>query len=406
MSLPHATLKKYYLHIRRTLPGFTSIKECFKMKKRFFLTDILFCAVLLSNIILAGCDNYDTASDEKIVTSFTIGNAVGIINGQTITITVPYGTDMTGLSPVIEFTGKSINPASETVQDFTNPVTYRVTADNGSTRDYTVTVQKAASDEKTITSFTIGNAVGVITEQAITVTVPYGTNITGLEPVIEFAGKTVSPLSGTAQDFTTPVTYQVTADDGSTKDYTVTVRYALSDAKGITSFTIGNAISVITEQAITVTVPYGTDITGLVPVIGFTGKTVSPGSGTAQDFTTPVTYQVTADDGSTRDYTVTVQFGTGKPSVTIEFTALISEEVDLTGDSENDLSRNGKHTLQISVADSTQVRWFIDGEEQGETAGTITIDAIDYPVGIHRVTALVYRDEVPYSDELIFKVVK
>jgi hypothetical protein len=103
---------------------------------------------------------------------------------------------------------------------------------------------------------------------------------------------------------------------------------------------------------------------------------------------------------------VTVQFAAGRPSVTISFTALTSEEVDLTGDSESDLSRTAKDTLQISVTGSSPVRWFVDGKEQSETDGTITIAATNYPVGIHHVTALVYRDEIPYSDELLFKVVK
>jgi hypothetical protein len=376
------------------------------MKDRFFLTGILLCACLLSSVMLAGCDTYDTASDEKAINSFGIGVAAGVITDQAITITVPYGTDVTSLSPVILFTGSEVSPASETAQDFTGPVTYQVTADDGSTRDYVVIVRPAEPAEKAITSFGIGTAAGVITDQAITITVPYGTDITSLSPVIEFIGSAVNPESETAQDFTNPVMYRVTADDGSARDYTVTVRYALSDAKAITSFNIGNAIGVIDEQVITVTVPYGTDITGLSSVVGFTGKTISPASGTAQDFTNPVTYRVTVDDGSARDYTVTVQFAAGKPSVSIAFTALTSETVDLTLDSEQAISRAAKNTLQISVTGSPQVRWFIDGAEQSVTDGTITITAIDYPVGIHRVTALVYTGEAPYADEVIFKVVK
>jgi uncharacterized protein YcfJ len=345
-------------------------------------------------------------SDTKVITAFKIGAAAGIITGQTIAVTVPYGTDIASLSPDILFTGSAVSPASETPQDFTGPVTYRVTAGDGSARDYTVIVQQAASDEKILTSFNIGNAVGVINGQAITITVPYGTDITGLSPVIGFTGAAISPASGAPQDFTNPVTYRVTADDDSAKDYTVTVRYALSDAKAITSFNIGNAVGTIEEQAISVTVPYGTDITSLSPVIGFTGATVNPASGTPQDFANPVTYQVAADDGSTKDYTVTVQFAAGKPLVTVAFTALTSEAVDLTLDPESDLSRTAKDTLQISVTGSPQVRWFINGGEQSATDGTITIAAIDYPVGIHRVTALVYKGMVPYSDEVIFKIVK
>jgi hypothetical protein len=374
------------------------------MKNRFFLTVILLCACLLSSVIFAGCEAYEVSSAEKAITSFGIGAATGVITDQAITITVPYGTDVTGLSPVIRFTGNTVSPASEAAQDFTNPVTYRVTADDGSARDYVVIVRPAEPAEKAITSFSIGAAAGAITDQAITITVPYGTDVTSLSPVILFTGSAVSPASETPQDFTNPVTYQVTAGDGSTKDYTVIVRYAVSDTKVITAFKIGAATGVITGQNITVTVPYNTDIANLSPDILFTGSAVSPASGTPQNFTDPVTYRVSAGDGSARDYTVTVQ-AQGRGPVKITFTSLPYEKIDLTFDEEKDLSRAQKDVLQITVA-GAPARWFIDGKEQSETAAAISIAAIDYPVGTHHVTALIYKDGIPYSDEVIFKIVQ
>lgn len=78
-----------------------------------------------------------------------------------------------------------------------------------------------------ITSFNIGEAIGVIndTDGTIDVEVPEGTALTSLSPVITVSpGASVSPASGTAQDFTNPVTYTVTAADGqTTKEYEVTV---------------------------------------------------------------------------------------------------------------------------------------------------------------------------------------
>jgi hypothetical protein len=183
---------------------------------------------------------------------------------------------------------------------------------------------------------------------------------------------------------------------------------AASDTKAITSFIIGAAEGVIAEQTITVTVPYGTDITALSPVIQFTGNSVSPASETAQDFTSPVTYRVTADDGSSRDYTVTVQLE-GRTSIEITFTPLPHETVDISAASENSLSRAQNDTLRITAAgmpDAAPVQWFIDGKKQQSSDAALTIAARDYPVGKHHVTALVYKEEIPYSDELIFEVVK
>jgi hypothetical protein len=260
------------------------------------------------------------------------------------------------------------------------------------------------SGEKAITAFSINEVPGVITDTDIALTLPAGTDATSLAPEIAVSPKaTVSPASGAAQDFSSPVTYTVTAEDGTTAQYTVTVTVTpKSGEKAITAFSINDVPGVITGTDVALTLPYGTDKTSLGPQITVSEKaTVSPASGAAQDFSSSVTYTVTAEDGTTSQYTVTVQV---KGRAPIEIT-LPYEDIDLASQEERELSRTQRDTLQITV-DSEPVRWFIDGDEQAETGSTITIAAIDYPVGIHHVTALVYKDEIPYSGELTFTVVK
>lgn len=78
------------------------------------------------------------------ITEFKIGSSIGIIdeNNNTINITLPAGTDLTALMPQIKVSdGAEILPASEATVDFTSPVTYTVTAENGEIRQYTVTAQ-------------------------------------------------------------------------------------------------------------------------------------------------------------------------------------------------------------------------------------------------------------------------
>ncbi|OHA62431.1 MAG: hypothetical protein A2117_01270, partial [Candidatus Wildermuthbacteria bacterium GWA2_46_15] len=81
-----------------------------------------------------------------------------------------------------------------------------------------------------------------------------------------------------------------------------------SSAKAITAFSFAEETGLIneTDYTIVVTVPFGTNVTALVPTITITGASVSPASGEAQDFTSPVTYTVTAMDSSTQVYVVTV----------------------------------------------------------------------------------------------------
>jgi len=61
------------------------------------------------------------------------------------------------------------------------------------------------------------------------------------------------------------------------------------------------------NHAISLTVPDGTDVTKLIPMITISNKaSISPNNNIAQDFTSPVTYTVTAEDGSKQNYIVTV----------------------------------------------------------------------------------------------------
>ena len=83
-----------------------------------------------------------------------------------------------------------------------------------------------------ITGFVLAEQTGpaVINDEdgTIDIEVEFGTTVTALEPVITVSvGATVSPLSGAATNFTNPVTYTVTAENGVTeKEYVVTVTVA------------------------------------------------------------------------------------------------------------------------------------------------------------------------------------
>ena len=84
----------------------------------------------------------------------------------------------------------------------------------------------------------------------------------------------------------------------------------------ITAFSINGTQGHISGTDITLELPEGTDLTALVPEITVSqGAVVSPESGVAQDFTSPVTYTVTGADGKTRVYTVTVTLVALEPTV-------------------------------------------------------------------------------------------
>ena len=104
--------------------------------------------------------------------------------------------------------------------------------------DVTVTCQwefeeepsgSSRTEEPGITGFVIMGVSGIInkcsdTEYAILLTLPHGTDVSGLRPgIASYGNVTISPESGVEQDFSAPVTYTVTLEDGTVLTYVVNV---------------------------------------------------------------------------------------------------------------------------------------------------------------------------------------
>jgi outer membrane protein assembly factor BamB len=88
-------------------------------------------------------------SSEKSITSFIFkqanntvldGDYTGSINGDTIHIQFYQGTNLSGLVPTLIHTGVNIVPGGATAQNFNSLVNYTVTAEDGTTKKYTVKV--------------------------------------------------------------------------------------------------------------------------------------------------------------------------------------------------------------------------------------------------------------------------
>ena len=326
------------------------------LKKLLLSAVVLMAALALTSCGDGGSSNEENSSTSNAITAFSFTSAQntglsadisGTISDESIAVTVPYGTTVTALVATFTTTGTSVSIGSAaqtsgvSSNDFTSPVTYTVTAADGSTQDYTVTVTIAVNSAKEITAFGFTsannsvlstNVTGAISGTSISVTVPYGTtSIANLIATFTTTGASVAigtteQTSGTTvNDFSSAKTYTVTAVDGSTQSYTVTVTVALASSKEITSFsfpavtwtedkTINAYGTTISGTAITVKLPYIATATSMVASFTTTGASVKIGSTeqtsgtTANDFSSSKTYTVTAADGSTQDYTVTVLF--------------------------------------------------------------------------------------------------
>ena len=138
---------------------------------------------------------------------------------------------------------------------------------------------------------------------------------------------TVTPDNG-YQMVSGSLTYTLATAGGKTKtitngrftmpagDVSITCKWetATTTVKGITSFSINGVAGAVNNSTntITITMPRGTDVTKLTPVIATNGvKSLTPGNGETVDFTNAVTYTAAMEDGSSKTYTVTVYVDKG-----------------------------------------------------------------------------------------------
>ncbi|WP_425514150.1 SpaA isopeptide-forming pilin-related protein, partial [Evansella tamaricis] len=254
----------------------------------------------------------------------------------TINIVLAEGTDLTNL--VANFTlspnaqGATVNgtrqTSEQTANDFTSPVIYTVIAEDGSTKDWTITVTTSSqqpdptpepSDNAHLSNLTVGGGYELSptfteSQKDYTVNVPFSTDKINLTATTSDANATItingtSATNGTAHEVTgltvgnNPIPVVITAADGTTTaTYTVTVNRAAPGAPDVTITTPKNGTCLNTNRP---------DITG---------ETTANDGATVQVTIGNNTYSTTAQDGA---WTVTV-------------------EDDLT---------DGQHTANVTVTD-------------------------------------------------------
>jgi hypothetical protein len=404
-----------------------------KQHKKFRVCPALGC-FLLTLFVFAGCplaedDPAPNTTEEPggdktgkpdapAIMSFVIEGMEGIIDGEaspkTVTLTLPTGMPREDLVPAITLSeGAVVNPPSGAAQDFTRPVDYTLLREaDGAQTIYRVTVRNRAA----IIGFKIEAIAGIIEDDAdpktIRVTMPAGTNLSALSPVITLSdpAAVVSPASGTARDFTQPVSYTLDSQDGQTS-YQVWVSRAepdASDARAISSFTINGIPGAIDETAKTIIVmlDFGTDLKALRPAITVSAKAqVSPASGEAQNFANtiliPKKYTVTAENGMQEAYKVTA-LTNAQSSFILELTTKLELLPKVIS-----LAKGGNAAIAVSATqDYDDYRWQVDGNivDIDNRTRTITLRAADYFIGVHYLGVTAYQKGIPSYTEQAFTV--
>lgn len=289
---------------------------------RFF-----YCVLLISLFFACSKDEStveNPLNDENFILNFELP-----INGQSIqgsindtSNTIVFNTqnaNLDNLTPFITISTKSnITPSGTAPQNFSSPVSYIVTAENGDERTYEVTINNTTlngNNELIYFSLNINgeDIIGEIDEDNKTVTFNVaGAILEGLTPTLEISeSATVSPSPETPQDFNNIIAYTIIASDGTPSVYRIIVNNRpLSDENSITFFSVsdGNTTSEasIDEESGIISFNFGeldrSNLTTEITIPEY--AEIAPEIGIAQDFTEPIIYEVTAENGDKKVYKV------------------------------------------------------------------------------------------------------
>ena len=182
-----------------------------------------------------------------ILNSFQI-NVTGAemeTNGDSITITFPYGTNISNLTPVFDAGFATVTVDGEVQESGVSevnfqdgvPVVYTVTSYDGSTsNDYIITINiTPGNSENWLTDFGFGSMPidKTVDGNTFYIVVPNDVDITSLKATFESPELATVTVDGVEQrngrtpnDYTEPVIFVVTAQDGSVAEYTIIVTKA------------------------------------------------------------------------------------------------------------------------------------------------------------------------------------
>ncbi|WP_034057939.1 DUF5018 domain-containing protein [Lacinutrix jangbogonensis] len=377
-----------------------------------------FLVLLASLCLILNCSKDDETivlSSENKILSFKIENNGdvfnGIINQDSKAITVVVNDlDISNLiSPEITISNKAIiTPSASVSFNFSIPVAFTVKAENGDEAIYTVTTIR--SDSK-ILSFNISpngtEYIGVIDHTNNTVSIEtMGIEIDNtLIPNISISqGATINPSLNVAQDFSLPISYTVTAENGEQRTYSVIINNTpLSNEKRILSFEVTldgeTFIGVIDDTNLTIALEsYILDFSGAVPTLTISeNATVNPDTNVPQNFNIGVPYTVTAANGSSNIYTVITKkflFLTLNTSPITSNSASLyyqnanpfvrTQNIDLTIPNAKIFIENSANSYELSYTNYTS---------NGSNSNISTRFKIDFPINITSATdyKIVYK---------------
>lgn len=286
----------------------------------------------------------------------------------------PYGTVLTELIANFELSKDASmelvtvpQVSGITENDFSSPVSYVVTAEDGTTKNWTVTVKESNlvsyKFEAALNDYIETDIIADPINGEIKLDIPYHAEITSLIASFELntgaSAKvgTVDQESGvTANDFSDAVTYTIIGADATEEEWEVMLTQLENNENELVAFSFlaenntaleSDVVATIENDSAKLTVPYYTDLSSIAATftlsdeaIAKIGNTTMESGVTLKNYTSPVTFEVIAQNGDSKDWTIVVSkvLNSDANFESFKFEASLNDtlDADIIGVIEND----------------------------------------------------------------------
>jgi uncharacterized repeat protein (TIGR02543 family) len=299
-----------------------------------------------------------------------------------------YTVDVPNSATSIDVTATANHPeATVSISDRTlnvgaNTVTVTVSAEDGTENVYTLTVNRASSDDANLKSLTVSS--GILspsfnpTTTGYTVNVPNSATSINVTATANHSAATVSVNGGTLNVGANTVTVTVTAENGTTKDYTLTVNRASSTASidaNLKSLTVsaGSLTPAFGANTTSYTVDVSSDVTS-INVTGEANHSAATVSGNVSGRTLSagdnvVTITVTAEDAATRKvYTVIIRVA----AIVNAQTPVIGTQPQTATYNAGDAARALTVTATVGDGGTLSYQWYLNTSNSNTGGSAIT----------------------------------
>jgi hypothetical protein len=208
-------------------------------------------------LLVLSCSEEDeiVLSSEKVISDFRFLKSVNTaldkdyiatISATSVSVDIPSAFDLSNLKATFSISPKALLKAGsvsqisgQTANNFASPLTYTVVAEDKSSVNYTVTVNKILSSQKFMTEFKFLKSTnphldkdysGVISGNNITVDFPHGFSTNDLIATFSISNQATAKVGAVLQtsgqtknNFDQTVTYTIAAEDNSISTYTISL---------------------------------------------------------------------------------------------------------------------------------------------------------------------------------------